>query len=68
MKHSDQTRLKQRIAYNKRAKSYQLDIGDIVLVKHEGKHQIGDKHEQEIYEVIEQVHPEIPFFKIMSKS
>lgn len=71
MKHSDQARFKQRNTYEKRAESYKSDIGDNVPVKglkHGGNHKIKDKYEQETYEVNEQVHPEIPVFKIMSKS
>lgn len=69
-KHLEKARGKQKSMYDRRAKASKLTVGDHVLVKilkHDGKHKIQDKYEEDPYEVIEQTHPGIPVFRIRSK-
>lgn len=69
-KHTDQARIKQKSNFDRKAKASQLATGDTVLVKilkHERKHKIEDKYEQDKYEVIEQIQPDISMFRIRSE-
>ena len=55
--------------YDQKVRCAQLQVGDKVLPKHtafKGKHNIQDRWENTIYEVIEQPLGKIPVFKIKS--
>jgi len=61
---------KQKMYYDKKATSAELQVGDKVLVRilaFSGPHNISDKYEQEVYEVMEQPHQDIPVYIVRSE-
>lgn len=66
-KNSNQSREKQKVMYDRKARAAKLEVGDRVLVKilaHEGKHKLSDKWTEEIYVVTEQPNLNIPVYKV----
>jgi len=56
--------------YDKKATSAELQVEDKVLVRilaFSGPHKISDKYEQEVYEVMEQPHQDIPVYIVRSE-
>ncbi|KAL5007479.1 hypothetical protein ScPMuIL_016285 [Solemya velum] len=62
-------REKQKHHYDVKAKAAIIELGDKVLVKvlaFKGKHKLADKFEENIYEVIDQPHKDIPVYIVRS--
>ncbi|XP_060575985.1 uncharacterized protein LOC132733359 [Ruditapes philippinarum] len=69
--HTQKAKEKQKKYFDRKAKAGTITVGDKVMVKilkHDGKHKIADKFEQELFDVIDQPRPEIPVFKVKSEN
>ena len=58
---------KHRELYDQKCRGAELEIGDLVLVKHtasKGRHKIQDKWENEEYQVVGQPTPGVPVYTV----
>ena len=67
---SEKESKKNKERYDRKARCTHLQKGDLVLVRQKsfkGKHKIQDRWENEPYEVISQLRPNLPVYKVMKK-